>query len=260
MTEYTNGFYVGEFHCDRNMMHGWWPRLEQLSVRTPETIVFPLRDGPPDFEAMAQAMNDRDWSHAFLRSDNFSDKVNPRTGSRIAEPTVSEVRRTFETLQNHQLNHMEVPLGEYVVVREWLDLDYCAERACREWHPTEVRFFIEDGEVDYVTPSVTALRVLNASHDCTYDYVEERLQGGVPSLTGNIQTVAEEFSDYAWHVDFALTTNMEWWCIDMGVNGVYWDGDREEWTPMCGHEEIKEELMKEKANRVLPDGPLPITV
>jgi|AntDeeMinimDraft_4_1070355.scaffolds.fasta_scaffold01833_5 hypothetical protein len=256
MPEYTNGFYVDDFHCDENMMHGWWDRLEQLPIPTPETIVFPLSDDRPDFEAMVAAMEERGWNHAFLRSDNFSDKVNPRTGSRIAEPTVSEVRRTFETLQNHQMNHMEVPLGEYVAMREWIDLDYCTDRTCREWHPTEVRFFIEDGDLDYATPSVTSLRMVNEARDCTYDYVAEQLRNDVPPLAKHVQTVAEEFTEYAWHVDFALTTNMEWYCIDMGVNGVYWDNENQEWTPMCGHEEVKEELMKKKANRVLPNGPI----
>ena len=259
MPEYINGFYVDTFHCDENMMHSWRERLADLPVPTPETVVFPLTDGEPDYHAMVEAMDDRGWSHAFLRSDNFSDKVNPRTGSRIANPSVSEVRRTFETLKNHQLNHMEVPLGECVVIREWLDLDYCADRACRKWHPTEVRFFIENGDLMYATPSPWTLRTLNASHDCTYDYVTDQLRDDVPDVAQHVQTVAEEFGEYTWHVDFALTTNMEWYAIDMGLNGVYWDEERDEWTPMCGHEDVKEALMKQKANDVLPDGPLPIS-
>jgi hypothetical protein len=255
----VEGLYVGDFHCEENFMSYWWPLLREVDVPTPVTYGVELVDGEPDYEYIVRVMEEEGWEQAFIRGDGFSDKVNPKNGSWIREPSVREVERTFETLKNHLLNHLDTPLGEAVFLREPLDLDYCSETApCGSWHPTELRFLVEGGRIRYVSPSLEVLVELNASHGCTFDYVEERLldgfDGDLREPTEEALKVAEAFDEYAWHVDFVLDTSMEWYCIDMGVDGVYWNEEAGEWSVMTGNVESVERQKKRRANEVLPEG------
>lgn len=248
------GLYYGDFHCRENMMSYWFPRLNKLDVPIPETFGAVLgEDDEPMYEYIVDEMDRRGWSHAFIRGDAFSDKVNLRTGSRIYEADVREVKRTFETLKNHLINHMDTPMGDAVYVREWLDLDYCGNgTSMGHWHPTELRYIVADGEIQYVTPSLETLMEMNLAHDCTSSYVRDRLQESELSEPWEqAKTVAEEFDDLSWHVDFCLTTSMDWYCIDMGVNGVYWHEDDEEWAVMTGQPESVEEAILERAEELL---------
>lgn len=252
MVEEIQGLYVDEFHCEQNFMNYWYPRTEELDIPQPKTYIFDLEDGEPDYRAIQTAMEDNEWQQVFIRGDGFSDKINPRTGSMIWEPEIDEIRRTFETLKNHLINHMDTPLGEVVAVREWIDLDYCSQDHGDHWHPTELRFFVEAGTIRYVSPSLQSLVEINLAHECTYDYLQERFEDA--DLSEPIEhalTVANEFTEYAWHADFCLDTNLDWYFIDMGLDGVYWHKEKEEWTTMCGHNESVEKQMEMKAEEVL---------
>lgn len=251
-----NGYYIDEFHCDENMMHYWHNRLESLQVNTPKTEIFYINEGEPDFALMYESMVENDWDHAFLRADNFSDKINPRTGSHISKQCRDEIKRTYETLKNHLINHMNCPLGDYVAMREWIDLKYCKKNHCTKHHPNEIRFFIKNGDIQYVTPSPSMIKSLNLSHNCTYDYLCERLENGIPEIKNQIIKVANEFTEYSWHVDFCLSTDLNWYCIDMGLNGIYWNKMDEKWVPMSGHEQTKENIMREKINDLFSNGPI----
>jgi len=255
MVREVDGIYVDEFHCPQNLQSFWWNRLRKLDgVPVPTTYGVELDDNDePSYEYILKVMNHEGWDRAFIRGDSFSDKVNPRTGSVIREADPSEIRRTVETLTNHLINHMDTPMGEAVFVREWLDLDYCSRpRECTNWHPTELRFIVEGGEIQSVNPSLETLEELNRAHECTYDYLRDRLtESDLSEPWEHARTVAEEFDEWAWHVDFCLTTSLEWYCIDMGLNGVYWDEESSEWTVMTGQPESLEEQMLAKADQVL---------
>lgn len=248
------GMVVGEFHCEENFHSHWYPRVVELeTVSVPETETFDLESGEPTYSEIVATMESQGWEQAFIRSNNFSDKVNPRKGSKINQPDEREARRTFEMLANHHRNHMDAPLGGEVVVREWLDLDYCSEQHCQNWHPTEVRYLIRNGRIEAAFPQTETIEALNTAHNCTYNYVERKLvENKIEPPTEQVLAVAEEFREYAWHVDFCLTTNLEWYCIDMGLNGVYWDEDKNEWTVMTGQEETLENQLKRCANDSIP--------
>lgn len=247
--EEVDGFYVGEFHCPENRQSYWYDRVPDV-VNQPETYMLPLEDGEPDYLEMLYIMEQNDWEQAFIRSDNWSDKINPRNGSRIAECDENEIRRTVECLRNHHgEQYMDCPMGDYIVLREWLDLSYCYNLDCRNYHPNEIRFFVEGGEIRSMSPSIEGLKDINIGNDCTFAYLRDRLKELEEFPVDQIIALAEEFTEYAWHMDFCLTTDMEWYFIDMGVDGVYWNGER--WVCMSGHEPEIDEIIERKANEVL---------
>lgn len=255
MVREVDGLVVGDFHCDQNFMSYWYQRTNRLDIPQPETYVFPLKNGEPDYEAILETMVKNNLEQAFIRGDGFSDKVNPHTGSMIWEPEIEEIKRTFETLKNHLINHMNTPLGNIVAVREWLDLDYCSHDREIGWHPTELRYIVRGGEIQYVTPSIHTLREINLAHECTYDYLKDKLRDAdLEEPAEHALTVAEEFDKWSWHVDFCLDTDLNWYFIDMGLNGVYWHGEQEEWTTMTGQPDSVEYQMEKKAEELLGSG------
>lgn len=240
-----DGIPVSYFNCRENMMEYWWSRLSDLPVPTPDTKIFEIKNEEPPYEDMVNYMLENDLEKAFLRSSNFSDKVNPRTGSKIREPTYSEVKRTFETLYNHHQNHMEVPMGSFVALREWIDLDYCKKPYCDHIHHTELRFLFnntgDDIEINGVIPSYSELLEKNISADCTYNYISKIFEDNPPENPDEyVNIVAKEFTEYAWHVDFCLSTDMNWYCIDMGLDGVYYDEEKDAFVAMTGQTEERE--------------------
>lgn len=247
--EEIEGFYVGEFHCPENHQSYWYPRIPE-DVNQPKTFMMELKDGEPNYLEMLYIMDREGWNQAFIRSDNWSDKINPKNGSKISCRDENEIRRTFQTLKNHHGEaYMDCPMGDYLVLREWLDLSYCFNLECPRYHPNEVRFFVEDGRIRSMSPSITSLVEVNKGNQCTLHYVKERLDDDLEFPVDQIIAVAEEFSEYAWHVDFCLTTDMEWYLIDMGLDGVYWNGER--WVCMSGHEPEIDEIIERRANEVL---------
>lgn len=229
---------VASFHHYFNRLFYYYPRLPD-GVRTPETEFFTVtgsRGGLPSFDdhEIAHWMREQDYQQAFVRGDYSSAKVYPRKGSLIYEPTADVVRDTIANLIRDLITQ-DRELGGRIAVRELLDLDYCPRQNRNHLHHNEVRYFIRDGEIEYCTDTVEEWCEMHYECDETFSYVEEDLDG-ISFPDEQAQMVAERFDDLAWSVDFARDAKTgEWYCIDMGLDGLYWISETEEWHVISGH-------------------------
>lgn len=248
---------VADFHHDYNRLSYYYPRIPD-DIRTPETEFFPMETasgGLPEFDdhAVAHWMRERDYQQAFVRGDFSSAKVAPRKGSLIYEPVSDVVRDTVAHLVSDLITQRR-RLGGKMAVREWLDLDYCPRQNANHLHHTEVRYFIRDGRVYRPEPLD---KWIESHRDCeqTYSYVEEDLDS-ISFPDEQAEIVAETFDDLAWSCDFARHAKTgDWYCIDMGLDGLYWIEETEEWCPISGHGDDPEGLSPKNYIDQMPDSP-----
>lgn len=253
--EPPDNLVIADFHDERNRLDSYWHRLEELDIPTPETTLFDLIRDPDgglpgwDTQGILQWMRERDTQRAFVRSAYKSALL--REGQFIHEDDESVVDRVIaEMLSSHMMQKM--PHGGKLVLREWLDLDFCyyARENC---HP-EIRFFIDNGEVKAATP-----RLNPGDFQCenSYESAREVTQRGIERVHSHAQTVAEEFTDNPWSVDFVMDTNGHWYCTEMGLDGAYYSTDKDEWRNICGHGELEGEGVSpvEAFADELPDDP-----
>lgn len=246
---------IADFHDERNRIDNYWPRVEKLDVPMPETVFFDLirneDGGMPgwDTRAILNWMRERDSQRAFIRSAYKSALT--REGQFIYDDEESVVDRTVaELLSSHVMQKM--PHGGKLVVREWLDLDFCYY-ARDDCHP-EIRFFIEDGEVTAATPRLNSGDFLCEN---AYESARDVTERGIERVHSHAETIADEFTEDAWSVDFVMDTNGKWYFTEMGLNGVYWSTDKECWRNICGHGELEGEGISpaEAFADELPDEP-----
>lgn len=223
---------ITDFHDSRNRFDHYWPRLRELDVPTPDTTIIPIVEEDGDWtwdttEILA-FMDDRDAHRAFVRSQYKSAPRRPRDGSFIAEPTVDEIDDTVRSLLA-QHDAVGIPHGGSLVVREFIDLNYCPHPSHSACHP-EVRAFIEDGHILAITPPE------DAQYTCpgTYEHLAADRPYGHPPRD-LVEVVADAFPEASWAVDFVRATDGTWYCTELGLNGVYWNSTYEEWWNICGH-------------------------
>jgi len=196
---------VASFSDDRNRLSYYFPRLRELDgVKTPLTGFFEVGgdyDSYPDIEyrEITRFMQERGLNQAFVRGDFSSGKFDGDSGSKVTSQDPYDIETVVLELFR-QLSRSKRHLGKRIAVREWVP------------HNREVRYFIRDGEVVY-----------GGSLDEGDDFPEE-----------SVKAVAEEFSTFAWSVDFIChETTGEWYCIDMGLDGLYHSGT--EWVAISEH-------------------------
>lgn len=235
---------VADLHTSRNRLDHWLPRLESLDdVRVPETFLVDLVDGDSvspavggdavDADAVVAEMAARDWDRAFVRSTCKHAELKPREGSMVYRRDPAVVSRTVDSLLA-QHEQMGMPTGGRLAFREWLDLDYgTCDVPAHNRH--EIGFFVGDGDVRYHFPSADELVASNLECDALYSYVRELLEGGIEAPVEQAAAVATEFDEYAWHVDFDLTSRGDWYCVDLGIDGVYYNERRGEWIDVAQH-------------------------
>lgn len=218
---------------ERNRFDTYWDRLSAAAVRTPESRIVSLHAterGLPSWETtrVAEAVRSFDTERAFVRGAYKAAPRRLREASCIREPTSTEIDRTVGRLLR-ELDAAGWPHGDRLVVREWLDLDWCSggHTAC---HPA-VRFFVEDGRVLGWTPGA------DASFVCApYDHLRERLAAIRPPVAA-AERVADRFDD-PWAVDFVADTAGDWYLLEAGLNAVRWD-ETSGWVNHCGHGRFK---------------------
>lgn len=230
---------VADLHTPYNRLDYWFPRLRELDVRVPETFVIdldPSGRGFPTVDAneVRSELDARGWDRAFVRSMYKHAELDPRAGSFVPRPDPETIQRTVESLVA-QHERMDMPLGGSLAFREWLDFDYspCAVSAHNRH---EIRFFVDRGDVLYHFPTADELADSNLDCDALYSYVREMLESGIDAPIEGAELVAAAFDEYSWHVDFDLTSHGTWYCVDMGINGVYFNGREQRWMNISQHE------------------------
>lgn len=213
----------------RGQFDTYYERLSD-TVPTPATRILELDTSqrePWDTEAVLNAMDNLGVERAFVRTMQKAAPRDIHSGSLIQEPTADEVDQTISSLLT-QTATSEWDHGGKIAVRELLDLRFCMGDKHTMCHP-EIRYFIEGGEVLFKVPESVGF-----SCPQKYSHLEELLQNASPP-DKLAERVASEFTELPWAVDFALATDGEWYCLEMNLNGVRWDGENEKWRNMCGY-------------------------
>jgi len=197
---------IADFHDDRNRLSYYHPIVKNIgTVNTPITKFIPvngsLETGPDiEYREITRFLQDQQMRTAFIRSDYCSAKLDS-SGRRIdSQDPVTIETAVLEMIR--QLFRLGRNIGGRIAVREWIP------------HDVEVRFFLRDGEILYG----------DTTDDCPemeWPWVEAR-------------HVAREMDTFAWSCDFIRHEKTgKWYCIDMGLDGLYHDGSS--WTAISGH-------------------------
>ncbi|WP_135852400.1 hypothetical protein [Halorussus salinus] len=226
--------YFSDFADERGRVDYYWSRLRSLDVPVPETTFVSLESTEEgyrwDTDEILAFMADRDRHRAFVRTQYKAATVRLREGSFVSRRDADAVDRTVASLLN-QNDEQGWPHGDSLVVREWLDLDFCRfpSHSC---HPS-VRFFVDDGGLLGGTPCrPDASEMVCAGR---YEYVAPILEGvSFETPRRYAERIAAEFSEATWGVDFVLDARGDWYCTEFNFNGVYWNRLEERWWDMCG--------------------------
>lgn len=198
---------VASFHDDRNRLSYYHPILRKIDgVRTPLTAFSPVEgdfDSYPEIEYrdVTQFMQDIGVQEAFVRGDYSSGKFDGDAGSKIDSQDPYDIE-TVVLEMIRQLGRGKRHLGGRIAVREWIP------------HDAEVRYFIDGGHIQY------------------RDSIDNVADEDFPDPQA--AEVARHFLHFAWSVDFIRhETSGSWYCIDMGLDGLYHTGA--EWVAMSEH-------------------------
>jgi hypothetical protein len=196
---------VASFHDDRNRLSYYHPRLRSIEgVLTPLTEFLPVEGSfhsypEIEYRDATRFMQNISTQEAFVRGDYSSGKYEGDTGSKIDSQDPYDIETVVLELLR-QLGRGKRYLGGRIAIREWVP------------HDREVRFFVRDGSVIY-----------GASLDDGDEF---------PDATA--ERIAGHFTDLAWSVDFIRhETTGRWYCIDLGLDGLYHTGT--EWIAISEH-------------------------
>ena len=223
----------------QNSMDHWWPRLRDTDVPTPETVRLGIeettefQDGLalplPDEDALTYAIRSVGGPPAFLRSDLTSTKHDMGKGSRV-EDTDRAIAHVAGIVEEHHLA-WGMPMPESYYVREWLDLfhHYTAWAYDHHDYPTpvaaEVRYFINEGEIHdagFYWPEDAITRPDRDDWQDLHQNLVRVTHDARHRLGPHLEAVCEEFDTGYWSVDFALTEDRDWYCIDMARGEFSW--------------------------------------
>lgn len=219
---------IGSLADNRARMDEYHPRLESLPINTLDTA-FVRPTIPEAVQDTQQVMKENGWSQAFVRSVYKSAPKRLQQGSFINSTDEKEIRQTLRSLQV-QLKDSPWRVGSNFVIRERLNLSYCMNPTHAMCHP-EIRFFVEGGEVLGITPDTCSAEMVCSDG---YGHLETVIRDASPPV-GQAQVVADEFQEYPWCVDFILTEQGDWYCVELNFNGVRKHDGR--WVNLCGHAE-----------------------
>lgn len=235
---------VTDFNHPYNRLDYYHPRLVETGVPVPETKFFDVsvEQGTPNFDegAISEYMVEMGWRQAFVRGMYASAKIDPVKGSCLRSQDRNDIRETIgELIVQHII--LDRPLGERIAVRKMIDLDYCPNKSVRHLHHNEVRYIIENGSVNYRFPDEEEFVERNLDCPDTFPYVKEDMKNGVSYPDHLAERVAREFDELSWSVDFVRDAKTgEWYCPDMGLNGLYWNETTEKWVSISGQPKERE--------------------
>lgn len=229
---------TASFHDPRIALSHWSELVRDTGVPTPDTVSIPVTDSPdglPQWDTDdAVAAVKTLGGEAFVRSDYKSAALESTTGSRVHAADPDIVNRVLKELVSQHVM-MQLPLGDYVHLREWLDLEWIAyERS--PCHP-EVRFFVADGDV--------LCSHLRTEMPDNMEFAAERARQYFSRESTDFNMLTEEVHDYAsdvasalasesrYAVDFVLTTDHEWYLTDMAIDALYQRNG--EWRNIAHH-------------------------
>ena len=223
---------ITDFSDERCRFEYYWPRLNDSNIPTPKTLQIPLKDQSWDTPAIQDWMDENEYTRAFVRSQHKSATRRFRDGSFISDTSAETIDRTISSLLDQHIAD-SWPTGGSLVVREWLDLDFCRHPSHATCHP-ELRYFIEDGRVlgEYPTPTTESTFVCDGHYDYLSPLLSE-MEYDTPRMLA--ERVAALIPEDTWAVDFVMDTSGQWYCIELNLNAVRWVDEKGDWMNMTGH-------------------------
>lgn len=212
-------------------MFYWWPRIKDLPINVPETVMIPLDgkvtsyviDGKPDapFDAMVEKAieaAERMGYPVFIRSDEMSNKFDWENSCYVTKS--EDMNRNICSILEATMMTMMGPGFTGVAVREFLELD---ARFTAFWGnmpvAREIRAFVMNGVLEcwhpywppasMKSPSISNWReVLTELQTYTSDDIK--------TVTEIVEIVGKALGGY-WSVDVCQTKNGVWYVTDMAV-------------------------------------------
>lgn len=214
---------VADFHDDRNRLSYYYPRLSSVGdVDTPVTKFFGINGNLQEnisieYRKITEFMQSIDAIKAFLRGDFTSAKLSSN-GSKIESQDPYDIQNVFAEFVKQTII-TDRNIGGRVAVREWIP------------HDIEVRTFIRNGEI-YSIDSI-------AVGDDVYRNVEDHItQSDLQMINNQLDPISDEFDTFSWSVDFIKhSKNGKWYCIDMGLDGLYYNNTSGKWVSISEHVE-----------------------
>lgn len=221
------GIPTADFHDERIDMAYWYPKLQQLDVPLPRTRALPLErdeNGLPVWDTQtAKEIVEELGGEAFVRSGYKSAQLD-MSGSHIPSPDEDLVELTImELVGQHAM--MQMPLGESLWLREYLDVEFC--HYCRDNLVPEVRVFIRDGEIACHHPRLEGFDGQEHHRELAVEYIDTAWPPAMEDDFRNhdgLETYAQRVAnvlDGWWSVDFVMDTWGDWWLTDMALDGLY---------------------------------------
>lgn len=242
---------------NKNSMTYWWPRIKNLEIPMPKTIIIPIDlsfelllgiiDGD---KAAAEAWDrqlptilkaiDKVGLPAFLRTDYLSDKHDWKNSCFVTEPDLLR-HHISELVEMTAMADLSLTA---IVVREYIEMAsvFTAFSGDLPINP-ERRYFIRNGEIQCHHPYWIETAIA--------DWDDPWLKQGLTRLPTNWKELLAEvntetdieiqlLSNYAkqviavmpdyWSVDFCKTKDGRWVLIDMALGEASWHDKRCEYS------------------------------
>lgn len=227
---------------NKNSMFYWWPKVKDLGVPMPKTILIrhedafkgklsydPL-DGKPDpafdemLKGVKKAAKEIDYP-VFIRSDQTSNKHDWKNSCYV---------ESEDQLGSHVINILEMTAMTMfglsfmgVAVREFLELVWCF-RSHYGGMPVarEFRIFVRDGELECWHPYWPPRAIQDPTIENWYE-VLKKLQtlndADLEHITELAETIGKAVEGY-WSIDLCQTKSGVWYMTDMalGENSYHW--------------------------------------
>jgi hypothetical protein len=226
-----------DLHDPEYKFDNYWDKLSKCDIPLPKTRIIKLESVDDSeypecpIEQIMNFMNSDCITNAFIRTGYKAAVDRFRDGSLISTNNKHKIEQTYDSLMTQHIRN-NIPHGNILVIRDWIDLSYCLEP--NHSHTFEIRYFIEDGSILYRTPE----KYDEYRTECPqkFDYVNDNFKY-VNHPVSYVEKVADKFqdSDHSWSVDVVLDSSGNWWVTEMHINGVYYNNERKKWMNVCGH-------------------------
>lgn len=261
MSEVYNDILITNFFDKRNSMDYWLPIMRKSEVDIPKTKFFDIPENNPDnvdIDEIIKFADKNNLDRLFIRSMYKSSVLSLQKGSIIWEINKDHIYSTINSLiKQHQNNMAKIPTGGKIAVREYIDCSYCPyyhDTKVKHTHPTEIRFFIDDGKILYTHPTIQELKNKNLDMECTYSSVKDMITNiNKNKLEKMALKIAQKFTEESWSLDFLLDTQGKWYPIDMGLNGLYYNEKMDRWNNISGHKENSKYNLMENYGEDIPE-------
>jgi len=217
---------MGLMEEEENSMKNWLPKLREIDVNIPETIMVDAEKFPDDEDAMIgydkekleEAVDELGYP-VFIRTDQASAKHEMDRISKV---------ESKEKLHGkvHMLADDNLSKGLFgvqfsgIAVREWLNIKHNF-KAFPGNLPIgyEIRAFVRDGEIEckhfyWIKDAIEKTSFKPDGWEEKLDKTKEETMARWDEVENIVLKVANEFDGW-WSVDLALTEDDEWYVIDM---------------------------------------------